>query len=996
MPTIGQNKYRANTSAYLDDSRSFKRKSIDEQEDYNIVDDFLYLNKENKNISNDEHQNLYIKEELGLAHTSAMGINIINKCITDDKKFNESYNIQNYEQHVDENDYKLESPLNEIQKYQLTLLRKSNPSYPKPSKSEDNNSNVNKDCRKKSHEEEEKYNMNLSTKNNVKEIRYIQGIKQKGDVKSDKDFKNMMDLKNYKDLQMHKVKANYINVADNKKITVNKNIPINNNIPNNYNMSINKNLPMHKNILTYKENNITKDQVLINPRRNDQILYNKNDLSNIKGVYEEKIGKSKYVKTNNSSVASSKLMNDYRQEGMVEIRLKDKKYDERLISDGYEKKKMYYIKHNDKKDRKENEEQPTIKDNKIYKYGDRIIYSDKDKKENIIKLNDKYLNDMNVKKGNYYKSEESMYDNYVIVTNNSNIYNKKKENNNNNNNDNNENYDNDYNDNNNNDYKDNNNNDYYVRSGNKNIMIDDKLKMGPNIVNDKYKLYKRADYEENRKKKNNEEMRDAQIVENVNEHGIYENVKNLKNDEVDENYNNFSSHRYDKGKYVIENDKENTKNNINKGSRNCNDNKYKGIHKINDNNNNNNNNNYGGNNVYNDSYNNSYNNSYNDYYDDYHKREGPNNKHQINKFNRKEETTIINVCSEKKAYEEGTKNKNMTHKYDEQDEDNKCVKNVNKKKYCSNINVQGKNGSEKVGGYRSSNNNNNNNNNSVSNKNLNISRKSLNVSSKIKNDKSITYISFDEITNFDFEMNNDYMNDIISELLGITKDHEWTKQIDNLINLRRILKFHHKLFFENHSKELRKISRCIIELLNSPRSSVSKNSLLCLSEFYSIGKKKMDNTLDDVILPCLKKAYQTSIDFLSSAANNTLLSICNSCSESKLILHFIKIMTSKQKTYNLICLKCLIAVIIKFEDNIIKFKEINKLIEAILECTSVGSAEIKCTARVALVVLDNIYPIKKLCGKLYMTSEKIKKIENLTDRTSENEIDLVLGKIKFN
>ncbi|KOB87443.1 hypothetical protein PFDG_05527 [Plasmodium falciparum Dd2] len=411
-----------------------------------------------------------------------------------------------------------------------------------------------------------------------------------------------------------------------------------------------------------------------------------------------------------------------------------------------------------------------------------------------------------------------------------------------------------------------------------------------------------------------------------------------------------------------------------------------------------------------DDNNNDYNDDAYDYYDHYHKCDDTNNKLQINKFNRKEETTIINVCSEKKPYDERPKSKNIMHKHDEQDEHNKNVKIMNKKKYCTNNSVQGKSGSERVVGYRSANNNNNNNNknnnnsssnnnissNNMCNKNMNISRKSLNVSSKIKNDKSITYISFDEITNFDFEMNNDYMNEMISELLAITKDHEWTKQIDNLINLRKILKFHHKLFFENHSKELRKISRCIIELLNSPRSSVSKNSLLCLSEFYSIGKKKMDNTLDDVILPCLKKAYQTSTDFLSSAANNTLLSICNSCSESKLILHFVKIITSKQKTYNLICLKCLIAVIIKFEDNIIKFKEINKLIEAILECTSVGSAEIKCTARVALVVLDNIYPIKKLCSKLHMSAEKIKKIENLTDRTSENEIDLVLGKIKFN
>ncbi|SBT80440.1 conserved Plasmodium protein, unknown function [Plasmodium malariae] len=285
--------------------------------------------------------------------------------------------------------------------------------------------------------------------------------------------------------------------------------------------------------------------------------------------------------------------------------------------------------------------------------------------------------------------------------------------------------------------------------------------------------------------------------------------------------------------------------------------------------------------------------------------------------------------------------------------------------------------------------------NNAPNKIINKNTKNLNVNSKIKNDVAITYLTYEDITNFQFEINDDNINDMITKLIEITKDQEWTKQIENLINLRRILKFHHKLFFENHTKELRKICRSIIDLLNSPRSSVSKNALLCLSEFYSIGKKKMDITLDDVIIPCLKKAHQTSIDFLSSAANNALLSICNSCSESKLILHFVKIVTSKQKTYNLICLKCLIAVIIKYEENICKFKEMNKLIEALLECTAGGSAEIKCTARVALVVLDNICPIKQIGSKLHIPAEKIKKIENLTERTSENEIDMVLGKIKF-
>lgn len=265
------------------------------------------------------------------------------------------------------------------------------------------------------------------------------------------------------------------------------------------------------------------------------------------------------------------------------------------------------------------------------------------------------------------------------------------------------------------------------------------------------------------------------------------------------------------------------------------------------------------------------------------------------------------------------------------------------------------------------------------------------VTSKIKAD-NVSYMTYSELTEFPQTLTTDRINDMLEDIIEKSKNHDWTKQIEDLINLRRLMKYHTKIFFEDFAKDLRRIARTVVELINSPRSCVSKNALICLSEFYNTGKKKTDCTIDDTLLPCLKKAHQTSVDFISNAANNALLSICNACSENKLILYFMKQITSKQKTYNLLCLRCLIAVLIKLDNNIIKFKEAEKLVEMILECTVVGSAEMKCTARVALVVLENVCPIKKLCGK-NISSALMIQIDGIIDKTSENEIDLVLGKI---
>lgn len=265
------------------------------------------------------------------------------------------------------------------------------------------------------------------------------------------------------------------------------------------------------------------------------------------------------------------------------------------------------------------------------------------------------------------------------------------------------------------------------------------------------------------------------------------------------------------------------------------------------------------------------------------------------------------------------------------------------------------------------------------------------VTSKIKAD-NVSYMTYDELTEFPHTMTTERINDMLEVIIEKSKNHDWTKQIEDLIFLRRIMKYHTKIFFEELAKDLRRVVRTVVELINSPRSCVSKNALLCLSEFYNTGKKKTDCTIDDTLLPCLKKAHQTSVDFISNAANNALLAICNACSESKLILYFMKQITSRQKTYNLLCLRCLIAVLIKFDHNIIKFKEADKLVEVILECTVVGSAEMKCTARVALVVLENVCPIKKLCGR-NISSALMEQIDGIIEKTSENEIDLVLGKI---
>ncbi|CRH01435.1 conserved Plasmodium protein, unknown function [Plasmodium relictum] len=802
MPTIGENKYRDKANAFIDDARNYKRKSIDEQDDYSIVQELLYLNNEKKNIQHTHKENLFVNVELGSTRTSAIGLNFLNDGNTHERKTNESKYIKSYEHSNDQSEYSLESPLNELQRYQLTLLKKSNPSCPKPQKVIQIKNDVEKEgCKKVSKHEEkirvknEDSNINISIKENIKECN------NSNEVEMHRRDLRIIPRRNYNELLSNGTEDSRLN---NQKVINLKNIDIQD---------------------TMKNSNFMNNRGI-----KDLSKIQKNDNSN----YHNMLSYDVKIKRINS---------------------KSKGYDN------------------------ENTKNDCSSKNKAYKLDEDTFHNDsnkKNKEKHKILIHNSV--DNSAIRNNHLKCSDNAYESYVIEKKSQNLIDKKKIDDTN-------------------DYDDNNESNVYDNL-HKNMLYE--ISKNSYTMDQNCMIYKRKNYEKNNI------IEENNYIHSNNDQYIKKNNHRLNNTHM--------------GFSVVHNDIDDTTMN--------------------------------------------------------------NNKNEIKIIEKNESILNINIPNKRNKSHEKIVDPNKNVEYD------KNAKTLNKNKNVSNIKLQDKNNYDRVQNTKSCN--------STPNKNVNTIRKNLNVSSKIKNDKTITYITFEELTDFQFEINIDNISEMVTELVEPPKDQEWTKQIEILTNLRKILKFYNKLFFENQVKELRKIVRSIVELLNSPRSSVSKNALLCLSEFYYIGKKKTDSTLDDIILPCLKKAHQTSVDFLSSAANNTLLSICNSCSESKLILYFIKLITSKQKTYNLICLRCLIAVIIKFDQNIIKFKEINKLIEAILECTAGGSAEIKCTSRVALVVLDNIYPIKKLRSKLNLSMDTIKKIENFIERTSENEIDLVLGKIKFN
>ena len=92
---------------------------------------------------------------------------------------------------------------------------------------------------------------------------------------------------------------------------------------------------------------------------------------------------------------------------------------------------------------------------------------------------------------------------------------------------------------------------------------------------------------------------------------------------------------------------------------------------------------------------------------------------------------------------------------------------------------------------------------------------------------------------------------------------------------------HHSQFFSS-TKDVQAVTKYLIKLGDSLRSSVSKNALICLAEMFNHLKKLMEADIDNFLLIALKKASDTNL-FISESAAHALNSMCLSCSETKVL-----------------------------------------------------------------------------------------------------------------
>lgn len=95
------------------------------------------------------------------------------------------------------------------------------------------------------------------------------------------------------------------------------------------------------------------------------------------------------------------------------------------------------------------------------------------------------------------------------------------------------------------------------------------------------------------------------------------------------------------------------------------------------------------------------------------------------------------------------------------------------------------------------------------------------------------------------------------------KSGDWKVQFEVTNKLRRLIEFNPELILSASAPNLHMITLDLLSLIESLRSSVSKNALICLNEYILVLGKQVDPEMEVILEKLMKKSMDTNV-FISS------------------------------------------------------------------------------------------------------------------------------------
>lgn len=218
---------------------------------------------------------------------------------------------------------------------------------------------------------------------------------------------------------------------------------------------------------------------------------------------------------------------------------------------------------------------------------------------------------------------------------------------------------------------------------------------------------------------------------------------------------------------------------------------------------------------------------------------------------------------------------------------------------------------------------------------------------------------------------------------GIWSD-DWFEQFEACNIIRRVCKHHQSLILQT-GNQLQGLVGILIKLADSLRSAVSRIALITLNEMFQSLKRVMEPSLDPIIKILLKKGTDTS-HFVAQEADKCLVSLVHNCQESK-VLQILLMQNagsnSRSNVYRLKMCQCLQNIVKSLGNNILFFKENDKLLIQLAKYLQDASQDVRQQAKIAFVSMSQAImgqnELEKLLQRV-LNEVQYKKVKEFLDK----------------
>jgi len=189
----------------------------------------------------------------------------------------------------------------------------------------------------------------------------------------------------------------------------------------------------------------------------------------------------------------------------------------------------------------------------------------------------------------------------------------------------------------------------------------------------------------------------------------------------------------------------------------------------------------------------------------------------------------------------------------------------------------------------------------------------------------------------------------------IKHNTDWLLQFDTC-NLVRRLCAHHTTIITNTPALLHGFVSDLLKLIDSLRSSLSKNALLLFADLFTYCKRALEPDLEYVVPLLLRKSTESG-SFLGPHAGDVLKKMCENCLESRVtgvLINSIAGGIRAAAQVKLRAINCLHIVIRRLGERFIASREGEKILTVLSGALSEGALEIRNAAKEGLALANSL------------------------------------------